>query len=173
MQKLTGKDIRALKIGGICAVGIVAFLFGARWLESWSNARAEVKMRQAQIDDINLSGNKQAGLLSLVPAFEMPAKEEDQKNKFREKLVDQLKSAGINTEPLKVVTSRKTLYKNYMLMSIQCKGKCKFTQVLDLLAKLNENPYLVGIEAFKIKCDKNNPQDVELDMTVSTVYLPG
>jgi len=173
MQKLTEKDIRALKIGGICAVGIVAFLFGARWLESWSNARAEVTMRQAQIDDINLNGGKQAGLLSLVPAFEMPVKEEDQKNRFREKLVDQLKKAGINTEPLKVVTTKKTLYKNYMLMSIQCKGKCKFTQALDLLAGLNENRYLVGVEAFKIKCDKNNPQDVELDMTVSTAYLPG
>ncbi len=173
MQKLSNRDKRALKIGGIGAVAIVAFLFGARWLESWSNARAEVKMRQAQIDDINLSGGKQAGLLSLVPAFETPAKEEDQKNRFREKLVEQLKNAGINTEPLKVVTTKKTLYKNYMLMNIQCKGKCNFNQVLDLLAGLNANPYLVGMEVFKIKCDKNNPQDVEFDMTVSTAYLPG
>lgn len=173
MQKLSEKDKRVLKIGGVCAVAVLAFLFGASWLESWSNARAEVKMRQAQIDDINLSGGKQAGLLSLVPAFEIPAKEEDQKNRFREKFVDQLKTAGINTEPLKVITTKKTLYKNYMLMNIQCKGKCNFNQVLDLLARLNENPYLVGIEAFKIKCDTNNPQDVELDMTVSTAYLPG
>ena len=74
---------------------------------------------------------------------------------------------------MKVITTKKPLYKNYMLMNIQCKGKCQFAQVLDLLARLNENPYLVGIEAFKIKCDKNNPQDVELDMTVSTAYLPG
>lgn len=173
MQKLTEKDKRVLKIGGVCAVAVLAFLFGASWLEGWSNARAEVKMRQGQIDDINLSGGKQAGLLLLVPAFEMPAKEEDQKNRFREKLVDQLKKAGINTEPLKVITTKKAVYKNYMLMNIQCKGKCKFAQVLDLLAGLNENPYMVGVEAFKIKCDKNNPQDVELDMTVSTAYLPG
>ena len=94
MQKLSEKDKRVLKIGGICAVAVLAFFFGASWLESWSNARAEVKMRQAEIDDINLSGGKQAGLLSLVPAFEVPAKEEDQKNRFREKLVDQLRGRG-------------------------------------------------------------------------------
>jgi hypothetical protein len=41
--------------------------------------------------------------------------------------------------------------------------------VLDFLARLNENPYLVGIEELKIKkVDPKKPQDVELDLTVST-----
>ena len=41
--------------------------------------------------------------------------------------------------------------------------------MLDFLARLNENPYLVGIEEFKIrKSDPKKPQDVDLDLTVST-----
>lgn len=173
MQKLSERDRRTLKIGGICAGAILVFFFGSKWLERWSDVRVEAKMKEAQLDDITLSDSKQAGLLSIVPAFEMPEKEEDQKNRFRDKFVDQLKKAGIKHEPLKVVTTQKTFYKNYKLMNIQCKAKCKFTQVLDFLARLNENPHLVGIEVFKMKCDKSKPQEVELDLTVSTAYLPG
>lgn len=173
MQKLSERDIRTLKIGSICAVAILVFLFGAKWHTNWSNARADVKMKEAQLDSINMGDSKQAGLSSIVPAFEMPEKEEAQKNRFRDKFVDQLKKAGIKHEPLKVVTTQKTLYKSYRLMNIQCKAKCKFTQVLDLLAGLNENPHLVGVEVFQMKCNKTKPEEVELDLTVSTAYLAG
>ncbi len=173
MQKLSERDKRTLKIGGVCVVAIVAFLFGSTLLGNWSDVRAEVKMKEAQLDDITLSDSKQAGLLSIVPVFEMPEKEEAQKNRFREKFVDQLKKAGITHEPLKVVTTKKVLYKSYKLMNIQCKAKCKFDQVLDFLAKLNENPHIVSVEAFKMKSDKSKPGEVELDLTVSTAYLPG
>lgn len=177
MQKLSERDKKTLKIGGVCAVVLLILIFGTAELEKWSDVRAEAKMKTAQLKGINLSDAKHSGLLSIVPAFEMPEKEEAQKNRFRDKLVDQLKKAGIKTEPLKVITTKKTLYKSggkdYKLMNIQCKGKCKFTQVLDLLARLNENPYLVGVELFKMKCDKSKPQEVELELTVSTAYLPG
>ena len=33
---------------------------------------------------------------------------------------------------------------------------------------MKENPYLVGIEEMRIKCDENNREKVELDLTVST-----
>ena len=127
----------------------------------------------AQLKSVNVGDAKIAGLMSIVPAFEMPEKEEEQKSRFRDKFLDQLKRAGIKHEPLKVVTTKTTLYKSYKFMNIQCKAKCKFTSVLDLLAKLNENPYLVGVESFKMKCDKSKPQEVELDLTVSTAFLPG
>ncbi len=173
MQKLSERDVRILKIGGVCAAVILVLYFGSGRLEKWSKARAALASKQAQLKSIDLGDSKQAGLLSIVPAFEMPEGQEDQKNRFREKLVAQLKKAGIKHEPLKVVATKKTLYKNYKLMTIQCKAKCKFTQVLDFLAKLNENPHLVGIESFKMKCDKSKPQEVELDLTVSTAYMPG
>lgn len=174
MQKLTERDKRVIKWGVVCAVGILIFFFGASWLEKWSEARAGAKMKQAQIEGVDMSDAKRAGILSIVPAFEMPEKEEEQMNRFREELLKQLQRAGIKNEPLKVSTSNKTtLYKSYKLMTIQCKAKCKFSQVMDLLARLPENPHLVGVEEFKMKCDKNKPEDVELDLTVSTAFLSG
>jgi hypothetical protein len=168
MQKLTQRDIRTLKIGGICVAAIVIFVFGTTWIERWSKVRADIQKKEAELDLIDRA--KQTGVMSIVPAFETPEKEEDQKNRFRTKLVEQLNKAGIKTEPLKVVTTKKTLLKNYKLMLIQCKAKCSFTQALDFLARLNENPHLVGVEEFRIKCDQNKPQEVELDITVSTAY---
>lgn len=160
--------MRILKIGGIFVAAILIFRFGTTWIERWSTVRADIQKKEAELDLIDRV--KQAGVMSIVPTFEMPEKEEDQKNRFRTKLVDQLNKAGIKTEPLKVVTTKKTLLKNYKLMLIQCKAKCSFTQVLDFLARLNENPHLVGVEEFKIKCDQNKPQEVEFDLTVSTAY---
>jgi hypothetical protein len=51
---------------------------------------------------------------------------------------------------------------------LKCSAKCRLTQVLDLLAGLNENPYLVGIEELRLRCDQQKPQAVEMELTVST-----
>lgn len=171
MRKLSEKDIRALKLLAICAPAILVFYFGSGWLENWSKLRAQINSKEAQLKSLNMSDAKRAGLTSIVPAFEMPEREEAQKNRFRDKLVEQLKKAGIKYEPLKVTTTKKTIYKSYKLLLIQAKAKCNFTQMLDFLSRLNENPHLVGIEAFKFNCDKSKPQEVEFDFTVSTAYL--
>ena len=171
MRKLTEKDIRALKLLAICAPAILVFYFGSGWLENWSKVRAQIKSKEAQLKSLNMSEAKRAGLMSIVPAFEMPEREEAQKNRFRDKLVEQLKKARIKYEPLKVTPTRKTIYKNYKILLIQCRAKCQFTQMLDFLAQLNENPHLIGLESFMFKCDKSKPQEVEFDFTVSTAYL--
>lgn len=172
MEKLSEKDIRALKFGGICVVAILLFFFGTKWFGHWSEVRKEIGRRKTELKAIDLSESKQskqASVISIVPEFDMPLKEEEQKNRFRKKFTEQLK--GIKHEPLKILSTGKTLQKSYKLLLVQCSAKCKFTQVLDLLARLNENPYLVGIEEFKIKCDKSKPQEVQLDLTVSTAVL--
>jgi hypothetical protein len=51
---------------------------------------------------------------------------------------------------------------------LKCSAKCRFGQALDLLADLKDNPYLAGIEEFKMECDQKKRQDVKLDITVST-----
>jgi len=56
----------------------------------------------------------------------------------------------------------------YKLLRLKCSAKCNFRQALDLLARLKENPYLVGIEELKIACDQKNRQDVKLDLMIST-----
>jgi len=169
MQKLSAKDIRALKIGAVCAGAIVLFLLGNKWLEHWTQVRSSISVVQTKLEAIDLEKARQAGLTSVVPAFEMPEKEETQKFLFRNALNEQLKKAGIKSEPLRVLTTGKSSLGGHKLLRVQCTAKCRFTQLLDLLAKLNENPYLVGVEELRIRCDKKNQQDVQLDMTVSTL----
>jgi hypothetical protein len=57
-------------------------------------------------------------------------------------------------------------------LKVKCKGKCKFDQLLDFLAGLKENPYLVGVEELRVTCDTKVPPEkrnqVEIDLTVST-----
>jgi len=168
IQKLSEKDIRVLKIGGVCVAAILVLVLASRWFDHWSEAKASLAQVKAQLELIDVDKAKQAGLLSIVPVFEMPQKEETQKFLFRNKLNEQLKKGGINSKPLQVLPGGKSPQAGYQLLRLKCNARCRFAQVLDLLAGLNENPYLVGIEEFKIRCDPKNPQEVELDLTVST-----
>ncbi|MHC4206965.1 MAG: hypothetical protein ACYSTT_20100, partial [Planctomycetota bacterium] len=120
------------------------------------------------LDIIDVDKAKRAGLMSVVPVFEMPQVEEEQKFLFRDKLSEQLKKAGIKSKPLQVQPGRKSPQSGYKLLLVKCSATCKFTQVLDFLARLNENPYLVGIEELKIKCDPKKRGEVQLDFTAST-----
>ena len=169
IDKLTEKDIRALKLGVVAAVVILLFVIGMEWRDSWAMAKTKGAQLQAKLDVIDVDKIKQAGLTSIVPVFEMPKTEDEQSFLFRDKLSEQFKKAGIKNKPLQVQTSRKSPHPDYNLLLVKCGAKCRFSQVLDFLARLNENPYLVGIEEFKIKkSDPKKPQDVELDLTVST-----
>ena len=168
MQKLSQKDVRALKIGAVCAAAILAFTVGTTWLEHWAKVRREIAGRQAELDLIDVDKAKQAGLMSIVPVFEMPQIEEEQKFLFRDKLSEQLKKAGIKHKPLQLQTGRKSPQSGYKLLLFKCNATCKFTQMLDFFARLNENPYMVGIEELKIKCDPKKRGEVELNLTVST-----
>ena len=100
----------------------------------------------------------------------MPQDQEKQKFLFRDKLSEQLKKAGIKAKPLKVLAvSKSKRVDGYQVLRLQCKGaKCKFDQMIDLLANLKENPYLVGIDEFRVRCDEKDRQQVEFDLTVST-----
>jgi len=159
-----------VQIGAIAVIAIPAFTFGSKWIDDWRRVRASVASAQTKLTDLEINETKQAGLLSIVPVCEPPQEEEVQKLLFRDKLHEQLKKAGINTEPLQFLPVRKV--KDHKILKIQCKGKCKFDQLLDLLASLRENPYLVGIEELKIECDTKQPpdkrQEVEVALTVST-----
>jgi hypothetical protein len=168
MEKLSEKDIRALKIGAVGVVAILVFVFGSEWIEHWSQARSSIEQVEAKLDLIDVDKAKQAGLLSIVPVFEMPQKEQTQTFLFRNKLNEQIKEAGIKSEPLQVLSGGKSMWAEYKLLRLKFSAKCRFAQVLDLLSSLNENPYLVGIEELRMRCDAKKPQEVELDLTVST-----
>ncbi|MFC1635901.1 hypothetical protein ACFL5Z_13765 [Planctomycetota bacterium] len=169
INKLTEKDIRALKIGAIGAVVILVFVLGSEWRERWAAAKTKGAALQTKLNVIDVDKIKQSGLASIVPVFEMPKAEDEQTFLFRDKLSEQFKKAGIKNKPLQAQTNRKSPHPDYNLLLVKCSAKCRFSQVLDFIARLNENPYLVGIEEFKIKkSDPKKPQDVEFDLTVST-----
>ena len=169
MEKLSQRDKRALKIGAVCVVGILVFMFASDWLEHWRGVRVKLASAQEQLKIISPSEAKREGLLSIVPAFEMPVVEEKQKFLFRDKLNEQLKKAGVKSEPLQILAASKSQGRaGYKLVRLKCDAKCKFSQLLDLLANLKENPYLVGIEQLQMKCDEKKREQIELDLTVST-----
>jgi len=168
MRRLNEKEKRTLKFGAACAVAIVGFALGTEWLGHWKKVRYSRAGIDNKLDAINVSDAKRAGLMSIVPVFEMPEKEEIQKFLFRDKFNDQLKKAGIKSEPLQVLPPIKSPVDGYKLLRLKCSAKCRFAQALDLLARLKENPYLVGIEELKIECDQKKRQEVKLDLTVST-----
>jgi len=168
MKKLSKRDIRALKIGAVCVAAILVFLFATGLRERWVKVREEGAEIKAQLEAISGDKTRQAGLMSIVPVFEMPIIEEEQKFLFRKKIDEQLKKAGIKSKPMQILSTGKSQQAGYKLLSLKCSAKCRFGQVFDLLARLNDNPYLVGIEEMRIQCDPKKRQEVELTLTVST-----
>ena len=171
LKKLGPKDIRALKLGAAAAVIIVLFSFGTNWIEHWAGVRKSLSEKQSALKALCPSQAQKAGLLSIVPAFEMPQNEEQQKFLFRDKLKEQISKAGIQSKPLQTLATKKFPgAAGYKMLRVKCSSeKCNFQQIIDLLASLKENPYLVGIEELKIKCDPKKRNEFELDMTVSTL----
>ena len=168
IEKFSKKDIQAIKFGLIGAAAIILFLFGSEGHKRWTKAKANGAVLRTKLDTIDVDKAKQAGLSSIVPVFEMPQVEEEQKFFFRDKLSEQFKRAGIKNKPLQIQPGRKSPQAGYKLLLVKCNATCQFVQVLDFLARLNENPYLVGIEELKIKCDPKKQGEVALDLTVST-----
>jgi hypothetical protein len=171
-RQLNEREKRLIVIGAISVVAILALTYGLDGLDRWKQVRASLRSARGQLDEVAIDETKQAGLLSIVPVAETPQLEEKQGFLFRERLHEQLKKAGIKTEPLMILAARRKSGLPYRVLKIKCRAKCKFDQLLAFLASLPENPYLVGIEELRIECDAKQPaekrKDVEIDLTVST-----
>lgn len=166
--KMSERDKRALKLGAVCAGVILVFVFSSKGLTYWMDVRRTLAAAKAQMQAISTKSAKQASLRSIVPVFEMPQSREKQKFLFRDKLNEQLNKAGIKSEPLQVLNIGKSLQGGYKLMRLKCSSKCKLEQVLNLLASLKENPYLVGVEQLRLRCNPKKKQEIEMDLVVST-----
>ena len=168
IKKLSQKDIRTLKLGAVCVAGILIFLVGSKVHNRLKKAQTSTALLNSKLELIDVDKAKQSGLMSIVPKFEMPIEEEDQKFLFVDKLTEQFKKAGIKNQPLRVASKTKSKQDGYQLLRMKCSATCRLTQALDLLANLKDNPYLVGIEELRLRIDKKKPQEVAMDLTVST-----
>ena len=176
MKKLHDREKRTVTMGIVAAVAILVFTVGTKGYDHWQSVRQSLHAARRQLDEVTPSPAKQAGLLAIVPVAELPVAEDKQKFLFRDKLHEQLKKAGIKVEPLTIKPARRKAGLPYQIVQIECKGKCKFDQLLGFLATLNENPYLVGVDELTFKFDpKQKPEqrkDVEVALTVSTFVSP-
>ena len=176
-RKLNERERRLLLVGGIAGVAILIFAYGTKGLDRWNKSRSSLAAAKRKLGEVETDKARLAGLLALVPVFEKPEPEEKQKSLFREKLYQQLKKAGINPEPPQPILGKKMNVSGtpYRVLKVKCKAKCKFDQLLDFLAGLKENPYLVGVEELQIRCDTKEPPEkrrdkpVEVDLVVSTL----
>ena len=174
--RLTNRDKRALAAGAIIIAIIIAYMFIlAPWLDDWKATRSALadykqKLHMMGVGADSISKAKQQALMRIVPVVEPPQAEDAQRILFREKFSEQLKKAGIPLKSGPGFDSSAKFQKDLGLkvLKVTCKTKCKFDQVLNLLANLNGNPYIIGIEQLRLQCDEKNRKDLEMTLTVST-----
>jgi len=177
--KLSERDQRAIALGAIAVVAILAYYFGGRWLGEWQTTRAQLRALRAQLAKVEewTSGRpsaRQLAVAAAVPTFAMPEPEDQQAVLFRNAFNEQLNRAGIKAKSLDYQASRKAVSGSYKTLRLQCKARCQLAQVLDLLARLPENKYFVGVEELQIRPDSRNRQEVDIVLTLSTfARLPG
>jgi hypothetical protein len=167
-MKLNEKDTRALKLGAVGAAAILVFFLGSKFQARWAQAKTKKLELEHKLDAIDVDKAREAGLMAIVPVLQMPQVEDQQKFLFRDKLSEQLQRAGIRNKPLQLEPTKRSSYAGYKLLLVKCSATCRFSQVLDFLARLDENPYLVGVEEFRIKVDPKKRENVQLEFTVST-----
>jgi hypothetical protein len=170
LEKLSQKDIRTLKIGAVGVAAILVFVLILEGFEYWDHARKSFQTLDGQLDDIDVDKATQSRLISVVPVFEMPVEKETQKVRLRDKLIEQFRNSRINSQPWLEVAGKTSPLPEYGLLCLKSSGKCGLSQIFDLLARLKQNPYIVGIEELRLKCDAQNPQQIDFDLTVSTFY---
>ena len=176
MQKLTTRDKRTIRFGLIAVVVILAyFVLLEPFIVDWHNTRSKLSIQRKGLQDVlALAGSgsaKQAGLTAVVPVLEMPQEEKTQIRLFRDKFNEQLKSKKINVKSLKFLPAKTADASNvYGQKILECRGTCSYSQAVDLLAILDQNPYLVGIEQFQLKCGNKDRNQMDLLLTVSTFF---
>ncbi len=165
--KITERDKRTIKFGAVGVVLILGFFAVSEGNERWQAFRAKKAGIESKLSDIKVDPRKRAGLLNVVPVFEMPEEQGVQEFLFRDKLNEQLKRLGIKNKPLEIMKPGK-MKDGYRPLNIKFSARCRFSQVMDLLAALKENPYFVAVEELRLRVDAKKRQEVDFDMTVST-----
>ena len=174
-ERLNQRDKRALTFGIVAVAVILAYMSVGPWFKDWQDIRADLKAGRNQLKVIAPAADDETAkaawekLALRVPVFEMPLPETKQVPLFRDKFNEQLKRAGIKIKTLQPIGGKSAKRDSgYKVLKFHCRGTCSLNQVLDLLAGLNSNPYLAGIEELNIKCGQKDRRQMDLVMTVST-----
>lgn len=176
MKKLSPRDKRALTIGVVTAGLILIYVFANEfWLNHWAPVRMQItqhqdKLARLGLDDSPAARARRDMMWRKVPVFEPPQAEDQQRLLFARKFEEQVKKAGVKLTTMPQYQShiRSQPELGLNILRLHCQGKGNFSQVMDLLAALYENPYLVSIDDFQLKCDPKKRQEIEMTLTIST-----
>jgi hypothetical protein len=171
------RDRRAV-FWGAAAIGLILIyrVLGLPLVEDWPRIRDDLNTYRSKLDIVSGStaGSKAkiAGWYQTVPFVELPEVEDVQRKLFWDKTYDQLKSAGIavSSGPDYVASAKKKTALGWGTLRLKFSGTCKYEQLVQFLAGLNENPYLSSIEEFSVKSDEKKPEQVNINMTLETFF---
>jgi hypothetical protein len=170
LEKLSQRDVRALRFG-IAGIAIFAlFYLALSGISRWKGIRSNIEISKGQLQTL-ATAKPSDEIRQIMSVLKIPQNEETQRNLFRTEFNSQLSRSGIRAQPIKVTTADKSPKAGYKTLFLECKAKGNFDQVLDFLANLQRNPYLVGIEKLVItKSDARNQQsrDVNIEIKVSS-----
>ena len=170
--RLNKKEQKTVKFGLGFAFIIIAYVFGFEpALNQYNTVRADLARAKNNLNSIEKIANAGTGqqrvVLSKVPLFEMPADEQTQRALFRSKINEQLTKAGIAVQTLQYV-SKPRREMGLTIFKLQFRGKCETEKLLNFLAMLDENPYLVAVEQMHIRIDPKNRRLADIVLEVST-----
>ena len=170
LEKLSQKDKRALRLGILGIATFILIYIAMSGIGRWVTVRGNISTSKSQLAFL-ASAKPGEEIKQILPVLKIPQNEEAQKNLFRTEFNNQMNRSGLKAQPIKVTTAAKSPHAGYRMLYLECKAKGNFDQLLDLLADLNRNPYLVGIEKLVItKSDVKNQQsrDVNIEIKVSS-----
>jgi hypothetical protein len=168
LNNMNEKDKKTIKTGAIAAAAIIILIGTMQGYSKWNAKKDEDKKLTSNIRTLDIPDSAYNKLRSDVPVFQFPQDEQTQKENFRTELEEEFKSVRIETKPWEEVLTKQTTSGTYGKLYLKTNGTCRFQQILDLLAVLKENPYLVGVEELHIDCDPQNPQQATFNIKVST-----
>ncbi len=178
MNQITKRDQRAILIAVIFIGLLSTHHFAIKpWLTHWDQVKAKTSAAQAKLKKIDTTSSTKAAaeqkhLLGKVPTFIMPTQEDKQRLLFEKQFTQQLKQVGIKPKSLKYLPAQKSkTVSGAKLLKLQCRSTANFSQILDLLATLPQNPYFVSIEEIDLKAQDEGRQKFDLNLTVSTFTL--
>jgi len=157
------------------AIAAVAILFWFvvvdGFLSDWKEVRSDLSIRRSKFESVASSENLSTadkGIFSIVPVFQSPGSEQTQGPAYMKKFNEQLKKLGIKAELKYLKSLRSKSASGYKTLRLQSQGRCKYTQVIDLLGKLYENPFFVSVEQLTITPDPKKKGEVEFTLVTST-----
>ena len=172
LKKLNEKDQKTVKTGGLAVIALLAVVIFYMGYNFWSTQKDITKKLERDLKTLNLSSTAHKQLLADVPVFQEPLNESDQKTDFRDYLDKFFETKRISIDPLTTVnasnSTRPPAGYGILCLKTSSKGTVSFQRILEMLAGLKENPYMVGIEEFKITCDQDNPQYASFNIVLST-----